>query len=371
MLKRPSLNIGIEEEYQIIHPETRELTSYITKFLEGDSVMLREMQLKPELHQSMVELGSNVCESVKDARADLIRMRRMIDELARSKGLRIVASGTHPFSRWEAQEITPFDRYLGVVEDMQDLARQLLIYGMHVHIGIEDREFMIDCMNVIRYMLPHILALSCSSPFWEGRDTGLRSYRSVIFRRFPRTGIPSSFGSYAEFENLVNVMVATKCIPDGSKIWWDVRPHHKYPTLEFRVCDLCTTVDEAVCCMALFQALVLKMWKMRVNNTTFRIYPRALIDENKWRAVRYGLEGKMIDFGRQEELPTRDLIYELVAFVDDVLDELDCRAEAEYAFTILEKGNSAQRQLEVFRRSNGDPRAVVDHLIAETIKGVY
>lgn len=367
MPKRPSLNIGIEEEYQIIHPETRELTSYITQFLEGDHMLLREYELKPELHQSVVELGSRVCEDVHQAREELIRMRCLIDELARGKGMRVIAAGTHPFSHWTSQEITPFERYLGVLEDMQDLARQLLIFGMHVHIGIEDREFMIDALNVIRYMLPHVLALSCSSPFWEGRDTGLKSYRSVIFRRFPRTGIPSTFSSWADYQNFVNTLVITNSIPDGSKIWWDVRPHHKYPTLEFRICDLCTRVDEAICCVALFQALVLKLWKMRVNNTTFRIYSTGLIDENKWRAVRYGIRGKLIDFGRQAELPASDLIHELVEFVDDVLDELGSRREVEYAFTILERGNSAERQLDVYRET-GDLRAVVDHLIAETME---
>ncbi|HYN88726.1 MAG TPA: carboxylate-amine ligase, partial [Ardenticatenaceae bacterium] len=310
----------------------------------------------------------NVCDDVHSMREELVKMRCMLDNLARARGLRVMAAGTHPFSRWESQQITPFDRYIGVVEDMQDLARQLLIFGMHVHIGIEDREFMIDAMNVVRYMLPHILALSCSSPFWEGRDTGLKSYRSVIFRRFPRTGIPPAFTSWADYQNFLNTLVATRSIPDGSKIWWDVRPHHKYPTLEFRVADLCTTVDEAICLVAIFQALILKLWKMRVNNTTFRVYPGALIDENKWRAVRYGIRGKLIDFGRQAELPASDLIAELVDFVDDVLDELDSRRDVEYVFKILDRGNSAERQLEVYRQT-GDLRAVVDHMIEETMQG--
>lgn len=369
-LRDPSLTIGIEEEYQIINPQTRQLTSYITQFLDGDSQILRERQIKPELHQSMVELGSNVCHTIGDARTELVKMRTMINDMAKANGLAIVASGTHPLSLWQDQQVTPLERYLGVLEDMQDLARQLLIFGMHVHIGIEDPDFKIDVMNVTRYMLPHLLALSTSSPFWEGRNTGLKSYRSVIFRRFPRTGIPNTFASAADYDNYLNVLVRTNSIPDGSKIYWDARPHHKYPTLEYRICDLCTTIEEALCIAAILQALVLKVWKMRKNNTTFRIYPPGLIDENKWRAVRYGIEGTLIDFGKQESYPARQLVHELIDFVDDCLDELGNRKEAEYAYTILEKGTSADRQLAVYR-ATGSVEAVVDHLREETLLGCY
>ncbi|MDQ4075995.1 MAG: carboxylate-amine ligase [Chloroflexota bacterium] len=370
MLTAPSLTIGIEEEYQIIDPETRQLKSYITQFLDGEHTILREFEIKPELHQSMVELGSNVCQTIQEARDELIKMRCLINDLARSRGLVIAASGTHPLSLWQEQEITPMDRYLDVLEDMQDLARQLLIFGMHVHIGVEDPEFIIDVMNVGRYMLPHILALSTSSPFWEGRNTGLKSYRTVIFRRFPRTGIPSTFASYAEYKQFVQTLIDTGSIPNASKIWWDARPHHQYPTIEFRIPDLCTTIDEALCLAAIFQALVLKFWKMRKNNTTFRVYSPALIDENKWRAVRYGIDGKLIDFGRQEELPARQLIHELVEFIDDVVDELGSRDDVEYAYKILEMGTSADRQLHVYRQT-GTVEAVVDHLVEETIKGCF
>lgn len=367
--KRPSLTIGIEEEYQIIDPETRELRSYITQFLEGDHSVLRQRTIKPELHQSSVEVGTKVCATVQDARADLIELRRLVDEMARSEGMRIAAAGSHPFSVWQTQAITPFERYQGLLEHLQELARQTLIFGMHVHIGIEDEELLIDTMNTLKYLLPHLLALSTSSPFWEGRNTGLKSYRTAMFRRFPRTGLPSDFHSYADYQAFVEVMVRTGSIPDASKIWWDVRPHHAYPTLEFRICDLCTSVDDALCCAALFQALVLKHYKMRQDNITFRRYPIQMIEENKWRAFRYGVQGKLIDFGRGEELPTKALLSELVEFVDDVLDELDSRREVEHLFTVLERGTSAKRQIDVFEQS-GDVRKVVDWLVEETVRGV-
>jgi len=367
-MQAPSLTIGIEEEYQIIDPRSRELRSYITEILQEDDVVLREV--KPELHQSIVEVGTTVCRTPAEAGKELRRLRRMVYELAAKKDLTICAAGTHPFSSWMTQEITPLERYAGVKQDMQLLAQRLLIFGTHIHIGIEDPEFLIDAMNVSRYFLPHLLCLASSSPFWIGRETGLKSYRSVVFSNFPRTGIPRAFQSRAEFDYLVDTLIRTNCIPDGSKIWWDVRPHHQYPTLEFRVLDMCTRVDEAVCLAALMQAIVAKLWKMRRDNTTFRVYPSDLVQENKWRAVRYGLDGRLIDFGRQEELPARQLIRELVEwFVDDVVDELGTRAEVEYAYRILEEGSSADRQLATYRQA-GNLEAVVDQLVTETLDGV-
>jgi glutamate---cysteine ligase / carboxylate-amine ligase len=369
MPDRPSFSIGIEEEYQIIDPHTRELKSYITELLEAGKMTLRE-QVKAELHQSIVEVGTNVCHTPAEARAEIVRLRRGVMELAALRGLKIAAAGTHPFSSWKEQEITPFERYAGVKHDMQELAQRLLIFGTHVHIGIEDREFMIDCMNVARYMLPHLLCLSTSSPFWMGRNTGLKSYRSIIFRNFPRTGIPREFRSWNDFVDKVNLLVKTHCIPDGSKIWWDIRPNWTYPTLEIRICDVCTRVDEAICIAAIYQAIIYKLWKLRRDNITFRVYSAGLVEENKWRAVRYGLDGKLIDFGKQEELPARDLCRELVSwFIDDVVDELGSRKEVEYAYQILEGGTSADRQLETFKRT-GDLKAVVDQLIRESEEGV-
>jgi carboxylate-amine ligase len=367
-MKPPSLTIGIEEEYQIIDPQTRELRSYITEILQAEDLVLREV--KPELHQSIVEVGTTVCRTPAEAGAELKRLRRMVMELAGRKGLSIAAAGTHPFSSWITQEITPLERYMGVKQDMQQLAQQLLIFGTHIHIGIEDREFLIDAMNVARYFLPHLLCLGSSSPFWMGRDTGLKSYRSVVFRNFPRTGIPRQMQSWADFAYLQDKLIRTHCIPDGSKIYWDVRPHHLYPTLEFRFLDVCTRIREATCLAALLQAIVLKLWKLRLDNTTFRIYAADLIEENKWRAVRYGLEGKLIDFGKEAELPAPVLIRELVEwFIADVVDELGSRAEVEYVYRILEEGSSADRQLDAFRR-RGSLDDVVDQLIRETREDV-
>ena len=367
-MKAPSLTIGIEEEYQIIDPVTRELKSYITEILQEDSVVLGEV--KPELHQSMVEIGTNVCHTAAEVRNELVRLRRTVMELAARRGLVIAAAGTHPFSSWIEQEITPLERYIGVKEDLQELAQSLLIFGTHVHIGVEDPEFRIDAMNVCRYFLPHVLALSTSSPFWMGRNTGLKSDRSIVFRSVPRTGIPRTMNSWADYLSFVNVMVATGSIPDASKLWWDVRPHHKFPTIEFRLCDVCTRVDEAVAIGAIFQAIICKLWRLRRDNITFRQYVPALIEENKWRASRYGLDGHLIDFGREEQFQARVLIAEMLEwFLDDAVEELGSRREVDLAYRILHEGTSADRQLAVYRET-GDLKAVVDNLVRETAEGV-
>lgn len=367
-MKAPSLTIGVEEEYQIIDPKTRELRSYITEILQEDSVLLGE--IKPELHQSMVEVGTKICHTPAEVKGELVRLRGMVMDLAARKGLVIAAAGTHPFSSWIDQEITPLERYIGVKEDLQQLAQSLLIFGTHVHIGIEDPEFRIDAMNACRYFLPHVLALSTSSPFWMGRNTGLKSYRSVVFRSFPRTGIPRTLASWSDYQQTVDVMVATGSIPNASKLWWDVRPHHLFPTIEFRVCDVCTRVDEAVCIAAIFQAIIAKLWKLRCDNMSFRQYLPALIEENKWRATRYGLEGQLIDFGKEHQFPAREMIRELIEwFIDDVVDDLGSRKEIEYAYRILNEGTSADRQLATFRET-GNLHDVVDRLVTETAEGV-
>jgi len=364
----PSLTIGIEEEYQIIDPATRELRSYVQRFLEQGRTVLPD-QIRPEFLQSQVEAGTRICHTIQEARRELIRMRRSIFELAERGGLWVAAAGTHPFSSWARQEVSPFGRYPELARFLQDVGRRLLIFGMHVHVGIEDRELLIEVMNQIRYFLPHLLALSTSSPFWHGRDTGLKSYRSVVFESLPRTGIPQQFGSYADYRSYVDTLLATGSLAEPTHIWWDVRPSEKFPTLEVRIPDMCTRVDETLCLAALVQAIVAKLVRLRQANQTWRLYRKYLLDENKWRAVRYGISDKLVDFGKVKEVPFPSLIEELLAWVDDVVDELGSRAEVEYARTILRQGTSADRQLEVYRRA-GNLRAVVDHLVEETREGL-
>ena len=343
-MKGPALTVGIEEEYQIIDPVTRDLAPGFDALV--TSAFAAEADVKAELHQCQVEIGTRPCANIAELRSELVKLRGLVIKAAGEHGLTIASAGTHPFSNWMNMEMTPKERYLGVKAELQDLAHRLLIFGTHVHVGIEDQEFRIDCLNAARYILPHILCLSTSSPFWFGRNTGLHSYRSIIFKNFPRTGVPRILNGWSDYSDLVDTLIKTKSIPDGSKIWWDVRPHHLYPTLEFRVCDVNTRVDEAVCIAAILQAVVAKMWKLRRDNMTFRVYAADLIEENKWRAVRYGMGGKLIDFGKKTELATPVLIRELIEwFLDDVLDELGTRKEVEYAFKIMEEGSSAQRQL--------------------------
>jgi carboxylate-amine ligase len=360
--------LGIEEEFQIVDPVTGELRSRVSEILEDGETLLGE-QVKPEIIQSMIEVGTGICKDIQAARADITNLRRIVAGLARKKGLEIVAAGTHPFSHWHDQKIFDNERYNLIVEENQIIARSLLTFGLHVHVGIADPDRAIQIMNAVRYMLPHMLALSTSSPFWVGKQTGLKSYRSEVFTRMPRTGIPDHFESGSSFQNYVSLLIETGCIDDGKKIYWDVRPHPVFPTLEFRICDIPTRVDDTIAIAALFQALVAKVNGLLDQNLTFRPHHKMLIEENKWRAVRYGLDGKMIDFGKGKEVPTRDVIREVLTFVDEVVDDLGSRAEIEHIHTILEHGTSADEQLRVWRET-GDVKAVVDHLIETTMEKV-
>jgi len=360
--------LGIEEEYQIIDPNTRELRSYVTQILEEGRLILQE-QLKPEMMQSVVEAGTHVCHTVDEARTEIMRLRGTIASLAHKQGLTIAAAGTHPFSSWVDQEVYPHERYYGVLNEMQDAARQLLIFGMHVHVGMPDLETGIQIQNVGRYFLPHLLALSTSSPFWMGRNTGFKSYRSIIFSNFPRTGIPGQFVSYAEFQSYVDLLIKTGCIDNGKKIWWDVRPHPIFNTIEVRICDIATKVNEAIALAALIQAIFVKLYWLFEKNLSFRMYNRSWINENKWRAVRYGMDGEFIDFGKQQSIPARQLMPELIAFVDEVVDDLGSRSAVEYAYKMIEEGTSADRQLATFART-GDLKDVVDQIVRETLEGV-
>ena len=367
---KPSLSIGIEEEYQTIDPESRDLRSHIgIEMIEKGKAVLVE-RVKPEMHQSVIEAGTRVCANIKEAKAEIHMIRRHLVDLAKQHDLRLAAAASHPFADWSTQEIYPDQRYHTIVEDMQMVARANLIFGLHVHIGVEDRETAIQLMNSARYFLPHLLALSASSPFWLGMDTGFQSYRCKVFERFPRTNIPDLYQSWSEFEDYVDLLIHTNCIDNAKKIWWDIRPHPHYPTLEFRVCDMPMRLEETICIAAVCQAVIAKLYRLHEQNLSFRHYSRALIMENKWRAARYGLDGKIIDFGKQTEVPARDLMHELMEFVSDVVVELGSVEEVGYIRQILEKGNGATRQLRVFKETN-DLKRVVDYMIAETRHGLY
>jgi carboxylate-amine ligase len=367
---RPSLTLGIEEEYQTVDPETRDLRSHIhAEILQKGKLILAE-RVKPEMHQSVVEIGTGICANIQEAKAEVKMIRQQIVTLAKQNGLRLSAGGTHPFARWNEQEIYPDDRYKTIVEDLKMVARANLIFGLHVHVGVEDRETAIQLMNGARYFLPHLLALSANSPFWLGMETGLRSYRCKVFDKFPRTNIPDLYSSWSEFENYVNLLIHTNCIDNAKKIWWDIRPHPHFPTLEFRVCDMPMRFEETIAIAALCQAIIAKLYLLHEKNQSFRHYSRSLLMENKWRAARYGLDGNMIDFGKQTEVPARQLIEEILDFVDDVVDELGSREEISYIRQILENGNGASRQLRVYHET-GDLKRVVDYMIQETEHGLF
>jgi carboxylate-amine ligase len=379
----PPLTLGVEEEYQIIEPETRNLSSYISEFLAQDEQRPSSLHIQPELMQSQVEVGSHVCRNIKEIRQEVIRLRREVSTMAESNGLYIAAASTHPFAMWEEQAITEGARYRELLDDMQRIARGLLIFGMHVHVGfgsdLASKDLMIEIMNQARYFIPHLLALSTSSPFWHGYNTGLKSYRSVVFEMLPRTGIPHSFRSWSEykaFENTLEKVGSFGRSDPVAKIWWDIRPHPTFDTLEFRIADICTKVDECICIAALFQAICAKLIKLRRSNLSWRHYRHVHITENKWRALRYGIDGELIDFGIEASVPFHFLMEELLEFLDDTVDELGSREEVEYLRTILAEGTSADRQVRVYNEHGGDDnreealKAVVDSLVAETKEGL-
>jgi glutamate---cysteine ligase / carboxylate-amine ligase len=366
---KPSFTLGIEEEYQTVDPETRDLRSHIhAEIIEKGKMILQE-RVKAEMHQSVVEVGTSVCANIKEAKDELKKLRREMIRLARENGLRLASAATHPFGDWRVQEVTPDIRYKNIVEDMQLVARANLIFGLHVHVGVEDRETAIHMMNHARYFVPHLLALSTNSPFWLGMETGLKSYRCKVFDKFPRTNMPDFFPSWSEYDNYIKLLIKTNCIDNAKKIWWDIRPHPFFNTIEFRVCDIPMRVEETIALAALIQATVAKLYKLYAANQGFRLYRKSLLMENKWRAARYGIEGKLIDFGKQVEVPEPELIEEYLAFVDDVVDELGSRKEVEYVRKILKMGTGADRQLQVYRKT-GDMKAVMDYIIEETEVGV-
>jgi len=361
--------LGIEEEFQIVDPETGKLISHMNQIVESGKTLFKE-QIKPEMHQSVVEVGTNICRNIQEARFEVTKLRSSIANVAKEAGYRIAAAGTHPFTHWNDVQITDHPRYKQIVNEMQEAARANLIFGLHVHVGIPSREIGIQIMNAVRYFLPHIFALSTNSPLWLGRNTGYKSYRVKVFDKFPRTGIPDYYASVSEFDDYINLLIKTNCIDDGKKIWYDVRLHPYFNTLEFRICDIPMRIDETICFAAIMQAVVVKLYNLLRMNLGFRIYRRALINENKWRAARYGIEGKLIDFGKQEEVDYKILMMELLAFINDVVDDLGSRDEVNYVMKILQMGTGADRQLANWDGTQKGFKKVVDYIIEETHLGL-
>lgn len=343
--------LGVEEEYMVIDPQTRELKSHEQKIVTEGQKVIKD-KVKAEMHQAVVEVGTDICQDIDEAYKDVATLRGTISQIAGDLGLWVGASGTHPFSHWESQLITDHVRYNQIVNELQEAARSNLIFGLHVHVGMEDRKMAIHLANSARYFLPHVYALSTNSPFWEARKTGYKSFRTKVFDKFPRTGIPDYFESIEAYENYVNLLIKTNCIDNAKKIWWDLRVHPFFNTVEFRICDVSMTVNETIAIAALFQAICAKLFKLRSQNMNFMMYQRALLNENKWRASRYGIDGTLIDFGKESEVNTRVLIYELLDFVDDVVDDLGSRHAINYVHKILENGTGADRQLNAYDQNN-------------------
>ena len=370
-------SLGIEEEYLLVDRQTRDLVQDPPASLLPECEAELSSQVSPELLRSQIEIGTRVCYDIKEARAELAHLRRTVAEVAGRHGLAPIAVSTHPFARWRDQRHTDKDRYRIITDELEVVARRALICGMHVHVGIEDAELRIDLMNQVRYFLPHLLALSTSSPFWEGDDTGLLCYRLSVFHNLPRTGMPERFESYSAFQRLVENMVSVGVLEDGSKLWWDVRPSVRFPTLELRVADVCTRLDDAITVAALYQCLISMLRRLRRDNQRWRIYPQILMEENRWRAQRYGLEGALIDFGQWAAVPFADLLEEIIDLVREDAEALGCLGEVEHAREILARGTSAHTQRHVYNAAltaGADPqealRAVVDWLIEETVHGV-
>jgi carboxylate-amine ligase len=352
--------LGVEEEYMVIDPTTRELKSHEQKIVHEGQKLIKD-KVKAEMHQAVVEVGTDICADIEEAYKDVATLRGTISQIAGDLGLWMGASGTHPFSHWESQLITDHVRYSQIVNELQEAARSNLIFGLHVHVGMEDRKMAIHIANSARYFLPHVYALSTNSPFWEARKTGYKSFRTKVFDKFPRTGIPDYFESIEAYDNYVNLLIKTNCIDNAKKIWWDLRVHPFFNTVEFRICDVPMTINETIAIAALFQAICVKLYKLRNQNLNFMMYQRALLNENKWRASRYGIDGTLIDFGKEAEVNTRLLIYELLDFVDDVLDDLGSRHAHSYIHKMLEQGTGADRQLKIYEQTN-DLTKVVDYI---------
>ena len=376
-LSRSDLTIGIEEEYLLVDIDSRDLVTDPPPALMEECVKRCGEQVSPELMRSQIEVGTRVCRSVQEAATEVRQLRTIIAEVAGKFGYAPIAASTHPFAHWFEQKQTDKDRYAALTLEMQAAARRLLISGMHVHVGIEQPELRVDLMNQLSYFLPHMLALSCSSPFWEGYDTGLKSYRLTVFDALPRTGLPDQFASYGEYERHIAVMVNAGVMEDASKIWWDLRPSSRFPTLETRIMDVCTNVEDTIALAALNVCVLRMLYRLRRNNQRWRVYSTMLINENRWRAMRYSFDQGLIDFAKGKIVPYRDLLEEVIGFVKQDAEELDCFDEIVQLRNILDRGTSAHHQLNVFATASEqgkDHRAclndVVDWLIQETVAGI-
>ena len=378
MISVPSeFTLGVEEEYLLVDKETGALVvDPPDSLMKACEDRLGE-QVASELLRSQIEIGTKVCHNVQEAREDLCRLRKAVIEVADDHGYAPIAASTHPFSKWIDQKQTPKDRYEALTHEMQAAARRLLICGMHVHVGVEDDELRIDLMNQMSYFLPHLLALSCSSPFWEGRDTGLKSYRLTVFDAMPRTGIPERFASYAEYERHVRILVEAGLIEDSTRIWWDLRPSARYPTLETRVMDVCTRLDDTVALTAMLVCHMRMLLRLRSHNQRWRIYTPMLIRENRWRAMRYGYDEGLIDLAKGVVVPFADLLDEMLDLIAEDAEALGCVDEIAHVRTILQRGTSAHRQLKAYEMaqaagaSNEEAlKNVVDTLISDTAEGL-
>jgi carboxylate-amine ligase len=376
-LKEPPFTVGIEEEYLLVDRTSRDLVCEMPPQLFRDCETALRGQVAREFLKSQIEVETQVHQSVPAAGAELKVLRRTVADLAAQHGLAPIAVSTHPFARWGAQQPTERERYRAIAKDLAGVGRRMVFGGMHVHVGIDDDELRIDLMNQARYFLPHLLVLSTSSPFAEGEDTGLKCYRLAAYNELPRTGLPQRFESWAEYRDTVDLLVRNGVIEDASKIWWDLRPSARFPTLEMRVADVCTLLDDAVCVAAIYVSILRMLYRIRRSNQMWRPYPRFLLSENRWRAQRYGVAGTLFDFGRGELVPFGDLVDELLDMVREDAEALGCLADVEHARTIVARGTSADRQVERFKRlvAEGAPRkealrGVVDGLIAETVGSV-
>jgi len=373
----PPFTIGVEEEYLLVDKESRALVIDPPQSLIGECEEILGNQVTSELLRSQVEVGTKVCNNVQEARAELVRLRGAIIEVAGRHGLAPIASSTHPFSPWTEQKQTQKDRYMELTTEMQAAARRLVICGMHVHVGINDDSLRIDLMNQLGYFLPHLLALSCSSPFWEGLDTGLKSYRLTIFDALPRTGLPERFQSFAEYKRHVDILINAGVMEDSTKIWWDLRPSNRYPTLETRIMDVCTRVDDAIALAAILVCTMRMLYRLRQSNQRWRIYTPMLIRENRWRAMRYSFDEGLIDFAKGEIVPFEDLIEEILQLICEDAEALGCMEEVASVRNILQRGTSAHRQLKAYEFAEASGcsqdeclKAVVDRLIEDTANGV-